>query len=56
MIKYTRKQINKNALIHDKEFVTVDDAESALADLFDKSVEAGVDTDKLMELFNENIS
>ncbi len=54
MIKYTRKQINVKVSLHDKEFVTVDDAENALADLFDKSVEAGVDTDKLMGLLNES--
>ena len=53
MIKYTRTQINKNALIHDKEFVTVEDASAALTDVFEKAEEAGADMEKLMGLLNE---
>ena len=53
MIKYTRKQINKNALLHNKEFVAVDDATELMDVIFNAAVEAGADADKLKELVND---
>ena len=53
MIKYTRTQINKNALIHDKQFVTVDDALDLMNTICKAAVEAGADEVKLKELVNE---
>jgi len=52
MIKYTRKQINVKVSLHDKEFVTVEDAANALTDVFKKAEEAGADMEKLMGLLN----
>lgn len=51
MIKYTRTQINKNALLHSKEFVTVDDATELMDVIFKTAIEHGADVDKLMEVF-----
>ena len=53
MIKYTRKQINLKATLHDKEFVTVDDAEAILEATFNAAVKAGADEVKLMEFLSE---
>ena len=53
MIKYTRKQINKNALLHNKEFVTVDDAVELMDVIFKVAIENGADAEKLMEHFND---
>ena len=53
MIKYTRTQINKNALIHDKQFVTVDDALDLMNTICKAAVKAGADEVKLKELVNE---
>ncbi len=54
MIKYTRKQINLKADLHDKEFVTVDDCASMIEQVFNLAVECGADKNKLMENLNEN--
>ena len=39
MIKYTRTQLNKNALLHDKEFVLVEDVEVVLTSVVEKAVD-----------------
>ena len=54
MIKYIRKEINKNAGLHDKEFITTDDVEILLVKLLTKAIEVGADEDKMMEFFNED--
>lgn len=51
MNKYTRRQINQNALLHDKEFVTVDDAMKLVTDVAAKAVEIGADEVKMVEFF-----
>jgi len=51
MNKYTRKQINKNASLHDKEFITYDNAIEALEKLTEHAIECGADEDKMMEFF-----
>jgi len=51
--KYKRKQINKNAQLHDKEFVVYDDVEQLLTDILNAAVKAGADADKLKELVDE---
>jgi len=48
MNKYTRKQINKNALLHDKEFVTVEDAQTALMNVAAAAVNAGANEEELL--------
>ena len=52
MIKYIRKEINKNAQLHDKEFVTIEDVEELLIQLLTKAVEAGADETEMMGFFN----
>ena len=52
MIKYTRTQINKKASLHDKEFITVDDALSLMDELCKAAVKAGADEVRLMEVFD----
>ena len=54
MNKYTRKQINVKVSLHDKEFVTVEDAANALTDVYNKAEAAGADMEKLMEYLNES--
>lgn len=51
MNKYTRKQINKNASLHDKEFITMDDALEALDKLSRAAIKAGANERGLMEFF-----
>ena len=51
MIKYNRKQINKDAQLHDEEFVTSSDAKGALMLLVESAVKAGADKDKLMKFY-----
>ena len=51
MNKYTRKQINKNASLHDKEFITMDDVNEVLMKIAKHAVECGADEDKMMEFF-----
>ena len=46
--KYTRKQINQQAALHDVEFVKVADCEKLLQMFVASAVEAGADADKLM--------
>jgi len=53
MNKYTRKQINVKAQLHDKEFITVEDATAALVQLANIAVGCGADEDKLMEFFSD---
>jgi len=53
MIKYTRKQINLKAYLHDKEFVTVDDALELMEVIHAAAVKAGADEDKMMEVLGE---
>ena len=55
MIKYKRRTINQNALLHDNEFVTVDDVEKLMMQIIKVAVESGADKDKLLEVLgNEN--
>ena len=51
--KYSRKQINIKATLHDLEFVAYDDVERLLTDILNAAVEAGADADKLKELVDE---
>ena len=53
MIKYTRRTINQKACLHDKEYVTVEDAEAALLHLMNAAVRAGADEELMMELMND---
>jgi len=50
MNKYTRRTINQKAYLHDKEYVTAEDALEALMLLAHAAVEAGADKDKMKEL------
>ena len=50
MTKYTLKQINKNAVLHDKEFVVVDDVSEMMRTILIHAVECGADEDKLMSM------
>lgn len=52
MNKYNRKQINQKASLHDKEFVTVEDAQKALMMLASTAVDCGADESKLIEFFS----
>jgi len=54
MIKYMRKQINKDADLHDKEFVRVDNVIELMEALVIKAVECGADEDKLLSKLNVN--
>ena len=52
MNKYTRKQINKNASLHDKEFITTDDIEILMQKISKFAIfECGVDEVKRMGFF-----
>jgi len=51
--KYTRRTINQKAYLHDKEYVTVEDAEEALIQLANVAVGFGADEAKLMEFFSD---
>jgi len=53
MTKYTLKQINKNAAIHNKEFVIVDDVSEMMRTILIHAVECGADEDKLMEALSD---
>jgi len=53
MTKYTLKQINKNAVLHDKEFVVVDDVSEMMRTILIHAVECGADEDKLMEALSD---
>ena len=53
MIKYTRRQINIKPSLHDKQFVTVEDALDLMNTICKAAVEAGADADNLKELVNE---
>ena len=46
--KYTRKQINQQAPLHNAEFVKVADCEKLLQLFVESAVDAGADADKLM--------
>lgn len=50
MTKYTRKQINKNASLHTKEFVIVDDVSDMMQSILTHAVECGADEDKLLSI------
>ena len=50
MTKYTRKQINKNASLHTKEFVIVDDVSNMMQSLLMHAVKCGADEDKLISM------
>jgi len=53
MNKFTREQINLNPALHNREYVTVEDAESALMHLMNAAVRAGADEDKMMEYMTD---
>ena len=53
MIKYKRRSINIKPELHDKEFVTVDDAEDLVRKVAEHAIKAGADEDKMMEFFND---
>ena len=53
MIKYKRRTINQNALLHDHEFVTVEDVEELMMKVIKLAVESGADKVKLMEVFGD---
>jgi hypothetical protein len=54
MTKYTRKQINKNASLHTKEFVIVDDVSAMMQTILMHAVKCGADEDKLMEALSDD--
>jgi len=49
MIKYTRAQINKNFMLHDRQFVLVEEATEALAVIAQAAVQSGADEAKLKD-------
>ena len=51
--KYTRRNINQRATLHDLEFVAYQDVEQLLTIVLNAAVEAGADEVKLKELVNE---
>ena len=53
MIKYKRRTINQNALLHDHEFVKVEDVEELIMKVIKLAVESGADKVKLMEVFSD---
>jgi len=53
MNKYTRRTINQKAYLHDKEYVTVEDAEALLIALANAAVKAGADESKMMEYMTD---
>ena len=50
--KYTRRNINQRASLHDKEFVDYDDVAQLITDIMNAAVEAGADADKIKKLVN----
>lgn len=52
--KYTRRNINQQARLHDLEFVVYDDVEQLLTAILNAAVEAGADMDKLKELVDDD--
>ena len=53
MLKYKRRSINQKPELHDKEFVTVDDAEDLVKKVAEHAVKSGADEDKMMGFFND---
>ena len=53
MNKYTRKQINLNAELHNKKFVVYEDLENDITDLVSMAIKCGADEDKLLEYFSD---
>jgi hypothetical protein len=53
MNKFTRKQINLKPMLHNREYVTVEDAEAALMHLMKAAVKAGADESKMMEYMTD---
>ena len=51
--KYTRRNINQRATLHDLEFVAYQDVEQLLTSVLNAAVEAGADEDKLREVLDE---
>jgi len=49
MLKYTRKQINKNVSLHNKEFITYDDAVDLLEKVTAAAIKAGANEQGMME-------
>ena len=54
MKKYKRRTINQRPELHDKWFITTEDAEQALILLANLAVKCGADEDKLMEFFGND--
>lgn len=52
MNKYKRRTINQNALLHDKEFVVIDDVEELITKVISIAVKCGADKKKLEEFFS----
>jgi hypothetical protein len=50
MTKYTRKQINKNASLHTKEFVIVDNVAEMMQSILTHAIECGANEDKLLSM------
>lgn len=50
MNKYSLKQINKNALLHDKVFMTTDDVAVFSVKILEAAVTAGADANKLVKI------
>lgn len=53
MNKFTRKQINLKPMLHNREYVTVEDAEAALMHLMNAAIKAGADESKMMEYMTD---
>jgi hypothetical protein len=53
--KYTRKQINQQARLHDLDFVTANDCEAILHEVILAAIEAGADESKLMGDNNDSL-
>lgn len=51
--KYTRRNINQRASLHDLEFVAYNDVERLLTNVLNTAVECGADEVKLMEALSE---
>jgi len=49
MIKYSRTQINKNFMLHDRQFVLVEEAIESLAVIVQAAVDSGADEDELKD-------
>jgi len=50
--KYSRKQINLKATLHNKEFALVDEVEQLIMQVLNDAVTAGAEPDKLMEIID----